>query len=140
MSTGDFDGKNPDPCCRPLARRPQEFKVIVAPNFYGDIVSDIAAELVGGLGFGCSGNIGRHYAIFQPTHGSAPRYAGQHRINPTAAILAAKMMLNWLGEHGMAVSLQNAVAAVLADGTTRTHDMGGKASTTEMAEAIAAKL
>jgi len=135
-----FDAMNVDACCMALVRRPQEFKVIVAPNFYGDITSDIAAEIVGGLGFGCTGNIGRHYAVFEPTHGSAPRYAGQQRINPMATILAAKMMLNWLGEHAKALALQNAVAAVLAEGTVRTADMGGKASTTEMAQAVADKI
>ncbi|HSW45389.1 MAG TPA: isocitrate/isopropylmalate dehydrogenase family protein [Phycisphaerae bacterium] len=136
----EFDAMNVDACCMALVRKPQEFKVIVAPNFYGDIVSDISAELVGGLGFGCTGNIGRNYALFEPSHGSAPRYAGQNRVNPIATILAAKMMLNWLGERGKAVALQNAVSAVIADGKVRTADMGGKASTTEMAEAIADRL
>ena len=135
-----FEAMNVDACCMTLVRRPHHFKVIVAPNFYGDIVSDIAAELIGGLGFGCTGNIGRHYAIFEPTHGSAPRYAGQQRVNPIATILAAKMMLNWIGEHARAAALQNAVAAVVAEGKTRTQDMGGKASTTEMAQAVADKL
>ena len=136
----EFENMNVDACCMALARHPQDFKVIVAPNFYGDIVSDLATELVGGLGFGCTGNIGRHYAIFEPSHGSAPRYAGQMKVNPIATILAAKMMLNWLGERNKAATLQSAVAAVIAEGRVRTRDMGGRASTTEMAEAIAAKL
>lgn len=136
----EFDAMNVDTCCMALVRRPQEFKVIVAPNFYGDIVSDIATELVGGFGFGCTGNIGRHYAVFQPSHGPAARWAGQNKVNPIAAILAAKMMLNWLGEKAMAVALKNAVADVLAEGKIRTSDMGGKASTTETAAAIADRL
>ena len=136
----EFKAMNVDACCMALVRRPQDFKVLVAPNFYGDIVSDIAAELVGGLGFGCTGNIGRHYAVFEPSHGSALRYAGQNKINPIATILAAKMMLNWLGERAKAVALQNAIAAVLAEKTIRTSDMGGKASTTEMAQAIADRI
>ena len=136
----EFENMNVDACCMALVRHPQDFEVIVAPNFYGDIVSDLATELVGGLGFGCTGNIGRNYAVFEPTHGSAPRYAGQHRVNPIATILAAKMMLNWLGERSKAAALQNAVAAVIAEGQVRTRDMGGRASTMDMAEAIAAKL
>ena len=136
----EFEAMNVDTCCMALVRHPQDFKVIVAPNFYGDIVSDIATELVGGFGFGCSGNIGRNYAVFQPSHGPAVRWAGHNKVNPIAAILAAKMMLNWLGEYAMAVALQNAVAAVLAEGQVRTSDMGGKASATDMANAIAAKI
>jgi 3-isopropylmalate dehydrogenase len=93
--------------------------------------------MVGGLGFGCSGNIGDHYAVFEPTHGSAPKYAGQYRVNPIAAILAARMMLEWLNEDELAARLEAAVAAVIAEGTTRTYDMGGTATTIEMATAIA---
>jgi isocitrate/isopropylmalate dehydrogenase len=92
------------------------------------------------LGFGCSGNIGSNYAVFEPTHGSAPKYAGLYKVNPIATILAAKMMLDWLGEHDKAVRLEGAVAEVIAEGIVRTYDMGGANSTLEMAEAIAAKL
>jgi isocitrate/isopropylmalate dehydrogenase len=96
--------------------------------------------MVGGLGFGCSGNIGAKYAVFEPTHGSAPKYAGQYKVNPIATIMAAKMMLDWLGEAEMAGRIEAAVAAVLAEGKVRTYDMGGSASTLDMARAIAEKL
>jgi 3-isopropylmalate dehydrogenase len=96
--------------------------------------------MVGGLGFGCSGNIGKEYAVFEPTHGSAPKYAGQYKVNPIATILAAKMMLDWLGETGKATQLEGAVAAVIAEGKVCTYDMGGESSTLDMARAIADKL
>ena len=81
-----------------LLKNPSNYDVLVAPNLYGDIISDLCAQMVGGLGFGCSGNIGEKLAVFEPTHGSAPKYAGQYKVNPIATILAAKMMLDWLGE------------------------------------------
>jgi isocitrate/isopropylmalate dehydrogenase len=96
--------------------------------------------MVGGLGFGCSGNIGTNYAVFEPTHGSAPKYAGQYKANPIATILAAKMMLEWLGEAERAAQVEGAVAQVIAEGTVRTYDMGGSAGTLDIARAIAAKL
>jgi 3-isopropylmalate dehydrogenase len=114
--------------------------VLVAPNLYGDIISDLCAQMVGGLGFGCSGNIGDKLAVFEPTHGSAPKYAGQYKCNPIATILAAKMMLDWLGETEKGARLEKAVAAVIAEGKVRTYDMGGSAKTLEMASAIAAHL
>jgi 3-isopropylmalate dehydrogenase len=96
--------------------------------------------MVGGLGFGCSGNIGKDYAVFEPTHGSAPKYAGKYTVNPIATILAAKMMLDWLGETDKATQLEGAVAAVIAEKKVRTYDMGGESSTLDMAHAIADKL
>jgi 3-isopropylmalate dehydrogenase len=96
--------------------------------------------MVGGLGFGCSGNIGEKLGVFEPTHGSAPKYAGQCKVNPIATILAAKMMLDWLGEPEKAVRLEHAVAAVIAEQRVRTYDMGGCASTLDMGRAIAEKL
>jgi 3-isopropylmalate dehydrogenase len=96
--------------------------------------------MVGGLGFGCSGNIGEKLAVFEPTHGSAPKYAGQLKVNPIATILAAKMMLDWLGEDDKARALDDAVAAVIKEGHVRTYDMGGTHSTIDMACAVAAKL
>ena len=92
------------------------------------------------MGFGCSGNLGQKLAVFEPTHGSAPKYAGQYKVNPIATILAAKMMLDWLGETGKGSALEGAVAAVIQEGKVRTYDMGGKDSTLDMAKAIAAKL
>jgi 3-isopropylmalate dehydrogenase len=96
--------------------------------------------MVGGLGFGCSGNIGTKLAVFEPTHGSAPKHAGLNKANPIATILAAKMMLDWLGETDKAARLEQATAAVIKEGTVRTYDMGGSAKTSEMGRAIADKL
>jgi 3-isopropylmalate dehydrogenase len=96
--------------------------------------------MVGGLGFGCSGNIGEKLAVFEPTHGSAPKYAGQYKVNPIATILTARMMLDWLGEHGAAQRIEDAVAKVISEGEVRTYDMGGSATTLDMAEAVASKL
>jgi isocitrate/isopropylmalate dehydrogenase len=134
------DDANIDAMCMWLLKNPFNYDVLVAPNLYGDIISDLCAQMVGGLGFGCSGNIGEKLAVFEPTHGSAPKYAGLYKANPIATILAAKMMLDWLGEKPKAEALEGAVAAVLAEGKIRTYDMGGAASTMEMARAIAAKL
>lgn len=135
-----FDEANVDAICMWLLKNPHSYDVLVAPNLYGDIISDLAAQMVGGLGFGCSGNIGDKLAVFEPSHGSAPKYAGQFKVNPIATILAAKMMLEWLGETEKATRLENATAAVIAEGRVRTYDMGGSHSTMEMAEAIAAHL
>jgi 3-isopropylmalate dehydrogenase len=123
-----------------LLKNPLSYDVLVAPNLYGDIISDLCAQMVGGLGFGCSGNIGEKLGVFEPSHGSAPKYAGQYKVNPIATILTAKMMLDWLGETEKGTRLEQAVAAVILEGKARTYDMGGKTSTLEMAEAIAAKL
>lgn len=131
---------NVDAVCMWLLKNPFNYDVLVAPNLYGDIISDLCAQMVGGLGFGCSGNIGSELAVFEPTHGSAPKYAGLNKVNPIATILAAKMMLDWLGEEDKASRLEDAVAAVIAEGVVRTYDMGGTNTTSEMAEAIAAGL
>ncbi len=136
----ELDYANIDAMCMWLIKNPEKYDVLVAPNLYGDIISDLCAQLVGGLGFGCSGNIGDNYAVFEPTHGSAPKYAGQYKVNPIATILAAKMMLDWLGEKEMANRVENAVAEVIKEGKVRTYDMGGDASTLDMARAIADKL
>ncbi len=134
------DDANIDAMTMWLLKNPFNYDVLVAPNLYGDIISDLCAQMVGGLGFGCSGNIGSKLAVFEPTHGSAPKYAGQYKVNPIATILAAKMMLEWLGEAAKAATLENAVAQVIAEGRVRTYDMGGSSTTLEMAEAIAEKL
>jgi len=128
---------NIDAMCMWLVKNPQKYSVLVSTNLFGDIISDLAAQLVGGLGFAASGNIGDDYAVFEPTHGSAPKYAGQNKVNPTATIRAAKMMLDYLGEKEKAERIENAVAQVIAEGKVCTYDMGGSSSTTEMAEAIA---
>ena len=135
-----FDEANIDAMTMWLLKNPFNYDVLVAPNLYGDVISDLCAQMVGGLGFGCSGNIGTKLAVFEPTHGSAPKYAGQYKVNPIATILTAKMMLEWLGEKAMADRIEAATAAVIADGKVRTYDMGGAASSIDMAKAIVAKM
>jgi 3-isopropylmalate dehydrogenase len=123
-----------------LVKNPENYGVLVSSNMFGDIISDLSAQLVGGLGFACSGNIGDNYAVFEPTHGSAPKYVGKNKVNPIATILASKMMLDWLGEKQMAKKIEQAVAEVIKEGKARTYDMGGSTSTTEMTEAICEKI
>jgi 3-isopropylmalate dehydrogenase len=135
-----FDEANVDAMTMWLLKNPLNYDVLVAPNLYGDIISDLCAQMVGGLGFGCSGNIGLKLAVFEPTHGSAPKYAGQFKVNPIATILTAKMMLDWLGEKALGDRVERATAAVIKQGKVRTYDMGGADSTLQMAEAIAREL
>lgn len=123
-----------------LLKNPFDYDVMVAENMFGDILSDLAAQLVGGLGFASSGNIGDNYAVFEPTHGSAPKYAGMFKVNPMAMMLTAKLMLDWLGENKDAVRLENAIAAVIKEGQVRTYDMGGTNTSLEVAEEVASKL
>lgn len=122
-----------------LIKNPQTYGVIACSNLFGDIISDLCAQLVGGLGFAASGNLGDDYAVFEPTHGSAPKYFGQNKCNPMAMILSAQMMLDWLGEADMAARVKSAVAEVIREGKVRTYDMGGSSSTTDVAEAVARK-
>jgi isocitrate dehydrogenase (NAD+) len=112
-----------DAVCMGLVQRPEEFDVLVLPNLYGDIVSDLTAGLVGGLGVAPGGNIGPDAAVFEATHGSAPKYKGQNKVNPTAMILSGKLMLEHLGETDAAQRLEAAVAAVIAAGERVTYDM-----------------
>lgn len=135
-----MDDANVDAICMWLLKNPHNYDVLVAPNLYGDIISDLGAQMVGGLGFGCSGNIGKKLAVFEPSHGSAPKYAGQYKANPIATVLAAKMMLDWLGERERAANIERAVATVISEGQVRTYDMGGTATSLEMARAIAGHL
>ena len=132
----EFDTANVDAICMWLLKNPHSYDVIVTTNLFGDILSDLCAQLVGGMGFGYSGNIGAKYAVFEPTHGSAPKYAGMNKVNPIATILAAKMMLEWLGETEKAIDIERAVAAVIASGAVRTYDLGGSATTAQMAQAV----
>ncbi len=136
----EMDDANVDAICMWLLKNPRNYDVMVATNMFGDIISDLAAQMVGGLGFGCSGNIGDKLAVFEPSHGSAPKYAGQCKVNPIATILSAKMMLDWLNETAKAAAIENAVANVIQEGKVRTYDMGGTNTTLEMAEAVAARL
>jgi 3-isopropylmalate dehydrogenase len=135
-----FKEANVDAMCMWLVKNPHDYDVLVAENLFGDIISDLSAQLVGGLGFACSGNIGDNYAVFEPTHGSAPRYAGQYKVNPTAMLLATKMMLEWLGETEKARRLEEAIAAVIKEGKVRTYDLGGKSTTLDVGRAVAEKL
>jgi 3-isopropylmalate dehydrogenase len=135
-----YDEANIDAMCMWLLKNPFNYDVLVAPNLYGDIISDLCAQMVGGLGFGCSGNIGDILAVFEPTHGSAPKYTGMYKVNPIATILSARMMLDWLGEKERGAALERAVAGVIQEGKVRTYDMGGSSTTLEMAHAIADRL
>ncbi len=131
---------NIDAQCMWLLKNPFDYDVMVAENMFGDIISDLAAQLIGGLGFAASGNIGDDYAVFEPTHGSAPKYYGQYKVNPMAMFLTAKMMLDWLGENEMATKLETAIAKVIVDGKVRTYDMGGSNTTLEIAEEVSRNL
>jgi isocitrate dehydrogenase (NAD+) len=135
-----------DAICMGLVQRPEEFDVLVLPNLYGDIVSDLTAGLVGGLGVAPGGNIGTEAAVFEATHGSAPKYKGQDRVNPTAMILSGKLMLEHLGEDDAAERLERAVASVIAEGERVTYDLKPSrddptaVGTSEYADAIIEKL
>ncbi len=131
------DEANIDAICMWMFKNPQDYSVLVAENMFGDIVSDLCAGLVGGLGFAPSANLGDKYAVFEPTHGSAPKYAGQYKVNPHAMLLTAKMMLEWLKESDKAARLESAIARVIKEGKVRTYDMGGKSTTLEVAKEVA---
>ncbi|HEX9609956.1 MAG TPA: isocitrate/isopropylmalate dehydrogenase family protein [Candidatus Limnocylindria bacterium] len=136
----EFDDRIVDNMCMQLVQKPELYDVLVLPNLYGDIVSDLAAGLVGGLGVAPGANIGEKAAVFEPVHGSAPKYAGQNKANPTALILSGALMLRHLGETDAAASVERAVREVIAEGTTVTYDLGGTAGTREFGEAVAARL
>ena len=125
-----------DNMCMQLVQKPALYDVLVLPNLYGDIISDLCAGLVGGLGLAPGANIGEEIAIFEATHGSAPKYKGQNKVNPTAMILSGVLMLRHLGEEEKAERLENGVARVIAKGETVTYDLGGTAKTSQMAKAI----
>jgi isocitrate dehydrogenase (NAD+) len=135
-----------DNLCMQLVRRPQEYDVIAAPNLYGDIISDLCAGLVGGLGLAPGANIGEGIALFEPTHGSAPKYAGQNRVNPMAMMLSGMLMLQHLGEDRAADRLERAIAAVIKEGKSVTYDMKprrddpGAVGTSQVADAVIEKL
>lgn len=137
-----FEERIVDNMCMQLVQKPHLYDVIVAPNVYGDMLSDLCAGLVGGLGMAPGANIGDRTAIFEPTHGSAPKYAGLNKVNPTAAILSGMMMLRYLGEDGAAKKLEGAVAKVIAEGKHVTYDLKedprdpSAVGTKEMANAI----
>ncbi|HEX2173155.1 MAG TPA: isocitrate/isopropylmalate dehydrogenase family protein [Dehalococcoidia bacterium] len=129
-----------DNMCMQLVQRPEDYDMLVMSNLYGDIISDLCAGLIGGLGIAPGANIGTAGAIFETVHGSAPNIAGQGIANPTALILSAVLMLSYLGETNAAQRVHDALAKVLAEGRHTTPDIGGSASTMEMGEAIVAAL
>lgn len=136
----EFDDRIVDNMCMQLVQHPQEYDVLVLPNFYGDIVSDLSAGLIGGLGLTPGANIGDELAVFEAVHGSAPDIAGQNKANPMALLLSAVLMLRHLEEKEAADSIEAAIAAVLLEAEVLTADLGGQASTTEITEAIIEKL
>jgi isocitrate dehydrogenase (NAD+) len=140
----EFDDRIVDNMCMQLMQKPELYDVLVLPNLYGDIVSDLCAGMIGGLGVAPGGNFGTDVAVFEAIHGSAPKYAGQNKVNPTALILSGVMMLKHLNEVDAADRLQTAVETVIAEGTDVTYDLAKSGvtpvGTQEMAEAIASKL
>src|SRR5687768_12280643 len=135
-----FEDRIVDNMCMQLVQKPDLYDVLVLPNLYGDIVSDLAAGLVGGLGVAPGANIGERAAVFEPVHGSAPKYAGQNKANPTALILSGALMLRHLGEVESAHRVEAAVRSVIAEGATVTYDLGGHAGTREFGDAVAGRV
>ncbi len=135
-----FEDRIVDACCMKLVQSPGDFDVLVLPNLYGDIVSDLCAGLIGGLGVAPGANIGDQCAVFEPVHGSAPKYTGMDKVNPLATILSGVLMLKHLGECEAAARITKAVDTVLSEGRHLTYDLGGTAKSSEMAAAIAEKL
>ncbi|TMC60590.1 MAG: isocitrate/isopropylmalate dehydrogenase family protein [Chloroflexi bacterium] len=136
----EFEDRIVDNMCMQLVQKPEQYDVLVLPNLYGDIVSDLAAGLVGGLGVAPGANIGPEAAVFEAVHGSAPKYAGLNKANPTALILSGALMLRHIGRADAAERVEAAVRDVIADGTTVTYDLGGTAGTSEFATAIVERL
>jgi isocitrate dehydrogenase (NAD+) len=142
----EFEDRIVDNMCMQLVQKPELYDVIVLPNLYGDIVSDLAAGLIGGLGIAPGANLGEEYAVFEPVHGSAPKYKGLNKVNPLAMILSGVMMLRHLGEFRAADRLEQAVASVIEEGKDVTYDLKPKpddpsaATTSGMADAIIARM
>ena len=142
----DYEGKIEyeerliDNMCMHLVQKPRLYDVIVLPNLYGDILSDLCAGLVGGLGVAPGANLGGGIAVFEAVHGSAPKYKGLNKVNPAALILSAKLMLEHIGETSAAFRLEKAVSEVIAEKKQVTYDLGGTAGTKEMGQAIIDKL
>jgi isocitrate dehydrogenase (NAD+) len=136
----EFEDRIVDNMCMQLVQKPELYDVLVLPNLYGDIVSDLCAGLVGGLGVAPGANIGAEAAVFEPVHGSAPKYAGQDKVDPTALLRSGVLMLDHLGESEAARRMEDAIAAVIAEGRDVTYDLGGSAGTQAMAAAIADRI
>jgi isocitrate dehydrogenase (NAD+) len=135
-----YEEKIVDAACMHLVMTPSQFDVLVMPNLYGDIVSDLCAGLVGGLGVVGAANLGDHVGVFEAVHGSAPDIAGSNVANPTALLLSAVLMLRHIGEEAAALQIMGALERVLVAGNTRTRDLGGTASTFEFADAVSRAL
>jgi isocitrate dehydrogenase (NAD+) len=140
----EFEDRLVDNMTMQLVKNPRQFDVIVAPNLYGDILSDLCAGLVGGLGVAPGANVGDDIAVFEPTHGSAPKYAGQNKANPMAMMLSGVMMLRRLSEENAADKLEKAIADVIAEGESVTYDMrsdrASAVGTVQVADAVIEKL
>ena len=136
----EFEDRIVDNMCMQLVQKPELYDVMVLPNLYGDIVSDLCAGLVGGLGVAPGANIGVEASVFEPVHGSAPKYAGLDKANPTALILSGVLMLRHLGEQDAAVRVETALREVIAEGTHTTYDLGGSTGTAGFADAIIERL
>src|SRR5215208_496956 len=132
----EFEDRIVDNMCMQLVQKPELYDVLVLPNLYGDIVSDLCAGLVGGLGVAPGANIGTDGAVFEPVHGSAPKYAGLNKANPTALILSGALMLRHLGYADAAGRVEGAVRAVITEGRATTYDLGGTAGTAAFADAV----
>ncbi len=141
-----FDDRIVDNMCMQLVQRPEEYDVLVLPNLYGDVLSDLCAGMIGGLGMAPGANYGDDVAVFEPTHGSAPKYAGQNKVNPMAQLLSGMLMLRHLGEQSASTRLERAIADVIAEGASVTYDMKPTRTdptavgTSEVADAIIEKL
>jgi len=141
----EFEDRIVDNMSMQLVRKPHQFDVVVAPNLYGDLISDLCAGLIGGLGLAPGANLSDEIAVFEATHGSAPKYAGLNKVNPMAMILSSVMMLRHLGEEKSADRLEKAVAEVIAEGNNVTYDLKPEApdtavGTSQVADAVIAKL
>ena len=136
----ESDDKIVDNTCMQMVMRPEQFDIIVTPNLYGDILSDLTSGLIGGLGLLPSMNVGDDYAMFEAVHGSAPDIAGKHIANPTALLWSACMLLEYIGETAIAAKIRKAVDEVLAEKQHLTPDLGGSATTEEYRDAVIAKL
>jgi isocitrate dehydrogenase (NAD+) len=142
----EFNDRIVDNMCMQLVQRPEEYDVLVLPNLYGDVLSDLCAGMIGGLGLAPGGNFGESIAIFEPTHGSAPKYAGQNKVNPMAQMLSGMLMLRHLDEQDAANNLERAIAEVIREGKSVTYDMKPTRSdpsavgTSQVADAIIEKL
>jgi isocitrate dehydrogenase (NAD+) len=135
-----FEDRIVDNMCMQLVQKPELYDVLVLPNLYGDIVSDLCAGLVGGLGVAPGANIGVEAAVFEAVHGSAPKYAGLNKANPTALMLSGVLLLRHIGEQAAAERVEGAIRAVIAEGRAVTYDLGGSAGTSDFADAIVARL